>query len=206
LTPYLHGDELRRRLVSNLDAFEPATGPPPAGTVAAVAIALAAKPAGEACFLLTVRSSALRNHSGQYALPGGRADDPETVEEAALRELEEELRPTAAFEVLGRLDAFSTRSGFLMVPLVTWCADPELTLDPNPDEVAAAHFVPLADLDTPGYPAWVEMDGARVIRMAILDGFIHAPTAAILYQFREVALRGRTVRVSEEEEPRFGWW
>jgi 8-oxo-dGTP pyrophosphatase MutT (NUDIX family) len=203
--PYVHGGELRSRMESNLDAFEPAMGPPPAGAVAAVAIAIVANPAGEACFLLTVRSRALRNHSGQHALPGGRAGDSETVEEAALRELEEELRPSAAFEVLGRLDTFSTRSGFLMVPFVTWCADPALTLDPNPDEVAAAHFVPLADLDTPGYPAWVVIEGVRVIRMAVLDGFIHAPTAAILYQFREVALHGRTVRVADEREPRFAW-
>ena len=170
-----------------------------------MAIAVVAGPGGEACFLLTRRSSSLKNHAGQYALPGGKADPGETIEETALRELDEELRPSAGFEALGGLDAFATRSGFLLAPVVAWCAEPGLVLDPNPNEVASAHLVPLAQLDTSGNPAWVEIEGARVIRMQVLGRWIHAPTGAILYQFREVALHGRTVRVDDAGEPGFAW-
>ena len=45
--------------------------------------------AERAGYLLTTRTSKLRHHSSQRAFPGGRLDDGETVEEAALRELEE---------------------------------------------------------------------------------------------------------------------
>jgi len=58
-----------------------------------------------ACFLLTRRASKMSRHSGQYALPGGRVDSGESIEAAALRELEEELGiPATAATVVGRLD------------------------------------------------------------------------------------------------------
>ena len=34
---------------------------------------------------------------------------------------------------------------------------------------------------------------------------IHAPTAAILYQLREVAFRGSGTRVAHSEQPVFAW-
>jgi 8-oxo-dGTP pyrophosphatase MutT (NUDIX family) len=207
IMPYKHDEDLRRRLERNLGAFQLAPEASSSPRVAAAAaIAVVAGPAGQACFLLTVRSSSLKNHAGQFALPGGKSGPGETIEETALRELDEELRPSADFEVLGRLDPFATHSGFLLAPVVAWCGDPVLALDPSPDEVAAAHFVPLSQLDTPGYPAWVDIAGTRVMRMQVLGSFIHAPTGAILYQFREVALHGRTVRVAGEGEPNFAWW
>ncbi len=45
---------------------------------------------------------------------------------------------------------------------------------------------------------------ARVIRFRHAGDFIHAPTAALIYQFREV-LAGRDTRVSELEQPVFAW-
>lgn len=43
-----------------------------------------------------------------------------------------------------------------------------------------------------------------MVRLALNGGHIHAPTAAMVYQFREV-LAGRTTRVHDLEQPRFAW-
>jgi hypothetical protein len=34
---------------------------------------------------------------------------------------------------------------------------------------------------------------------------IYAPTAAFLYQFREVVIKGRETRVLHYDQPRFAW-
>jgi hypothetical protein len=44
-----------------------------------------------------------------------------------------------------------------------------------------------------------------VLLMPVGQGWIASPTGAILYQFREVALRGRNIRVSHYEQPYFAW-
>ena len=41
--------------------------------------------------------------------------------------------------------------------------------------------------------------------MPLAGSKIHAPTAAVLYQFREVALAGRDTRVAHLEQPVFAW-
>jgi 8-oxo-dGTP pyrophosphatase MutT (NUDIX family) len=67
----------------------------------------------QAEILLTIRSSCLRQHPGQCAFPGGRIDDGESVEQAALREPEEEVGlKVDSSEILGCLDDYATRSGF----------------------------------------------------------------------------------------------
>lgn len=160
-----------------------------------------------AALVLTRRAGKLRNHAGQWALPGGRLDAGESAEQAALRELHEEvglqLDPSA---VLGRLDDFSTRSGFVMTPVVVWagCARGMVA---NPDEVASIHRIAVSEFLRPDAPILEPMEGSThpVLRMPIGDKWIAAPTAAILYQFREVCLLGRQTRVAHFEQPMFAW-
>jgi 8-oxo-dGTP pyrophosphatase MutT (NUDIX family) len=162
---------------------------------------------GGAAFLLCRRPSKMRRHAGQWALPGGRLDGGETPLDAALRELEEELGLRLdADNVVGRLDDYVTRSGFVITPLVLWCdADPPL--EPNPDEVFAVYRVGLQAL-LDGEPRFVSIPESErpVIQVPLGNDLIHAPTGAILYQFREVALRGRIgARIDHLEEPVFAW-
>ena len=127
--------------------------------------------------------------------------------EAALRETHEEIGLLlTAEDVLGQLDDFPTRSGFRMSPVVVW-AEPGQTLRPNPAEVEQLHVVPLAELEKPEVPVLREIPESDrpVLSIPILDTLVHSPTAAILYQLREVALAGRHTRVAHYEQPLFAW-
>ncbi len=205
--PHVFDATLRARIGSNLASFERQILPDPTLRPAAVALVITANEHNEACFLITRRSARLRHHSRQFALPGGRLDGNETVIEAAIRETHEEigLRVKPA-DVLGQLDDFATRSGFRMSPIVVW-AEPGQPLRPNPDEVEQLFVVPLADLDKPEVPVLREIPESDrpVLSIPILDTLVHSPTAAILYQLREVALAGRHTRVAHFEQPVFAW-
>ena len=162
---------------------------------------------GGAAFLLCRRPSKMRRHAGQWALPGGRIDGGETPLDAALRELEEELGlRLKAQSVVGWLDDYATRSGFVITPLVLWCdADPPL--EPDPDEVLAVYRVGLQAL-LDGEPRFIPIPESErpVVQVPLGNDLIHAPTGAILYQFREVALRGRIGERNDHlEEPVFAW-
>ncbi|OSC28484.1 coenzyme A pyrophosphatase [Mycobacterium vulneris] len=148
------------------------------------------------------RAPGLRRDPGQYALPGGRSEPGEDVIATGLRELAEETGIVLQRQdVLGRLDDYVTRSGYLMSTIVCW-ADGHPTVQPNPDEVANAYFVPLADLlVTPRFPQDPET-AMRLIEFPLLGIVIHAATGAVLYQFAEVVLRGRATRVAAIVEPR----
>lgn len=205
--PHVFEAKLRARIVSNLASFERQLQPDSALRPAAVALIITANEDNEACFLITRRTAGLRHHGGQFALPGGRLDSGETIVEAALRETFEEigLRLTPA-DVLGQLDDFATRSGFRMSPVVVW-AEPGQTLRPNPAEVDQLHVVPLAELEKPEVPVLraIPESDRPVLSIPILDTLVHSPTAAILYQLREVALAGRHTRVAHYEQPVFAW-
>ena len=177
---------------------------------AAVAFTILNEDSGSAAsFLLTRRSKHLRRHGGQYALPGGRLDGNESALEASLRELQEEIGiDVSENEVLGFLDDYETRSGFVITPVVVWAGERN-ELHPDPNEVASVFRVPLADLKSPKIPVLEKLaeSGTRVLS-APLDSIGHrvfAPTAAFLFQFREVALFGRHTRVAHFDQPKFAW-
>ncbi len=161
-----------------------------------------------AALVLTRRSSRLRKHAGQWAFPGGRVDDGESVEETAMREMSEEigLHLTPA-HILGRLDDFVTRSGFRITPVVFWAGAIE-AFAPNPDEVESVHRIPVHEFlreDAPMLDHDEGEDEAPVLRMPVGDDWIAAPTAAIIYQFREVCVLGRDTRVAHYDQPKFAW-
>jgi 8-oxo-dGTP pyrophosphatase MutT (NUDIX family) len=203
------GDATRRNIAARCAAFTrlPAGEPATRLKRAAVAIALTdADQAVETALLLTLRAADLRAHGGQWALPGGRCDEGETPIVAALRELREELGLEVGDDhVLGLLDDYPTRSGYLITPVVVWTAA-RAALLPNPQEVAAVHRIALGAIeraDAFDFTAIPEST-RRVIRFHHDGGLIHAPTAALIYQFREV-LAGRDTRVADLEQPVFAW-
>jgi 8-oxo-dGTP pyrophosphatase MutT (NUDIX family) len=174
---------------------------------AAVAIALSGTDeTSEAAVLLTRRASSLRSHRAQWALPGGRCDAGETPPQAALRELHEELGLALENDsVLGVLDDYPTRSGYLITPVIVWAKAAQAIL-PNPDEVASVHQIVLGTIEREGAFDFVTIPEStrQVIRFHYEDRLIHAPTAAMIYQFREL-LAGRQTRVDELEQPVFAW-
>ncbi len=214
-------DELKAKISKNLENFSRDASQDPDNRLAAVAIVETDVGPGtdlpgiadsdgwstQAALMLTRRSQALRNHPGQWAFPGGRVDPGETLVETALRELREEVHVDLGEEcVLGCLDDFITRSGFSMTPVVVWGGE-SLVAKPSPDEVASIHRIPIDEFFRPDAPMLEPVDTSDhpVLRMPVGDDWIAAPTAALIYQFREVCMAGRETRVAHYEQPEFAW-
>ncbi len=198
---------LRERARLHLAAFDRRAHERDGLRSAAVAVVLLGDDEGRACFLLTRRAAALRDHAGQWALPGGRIEARESAERAARRELMEEVGlRLGRGSVLGLLDDYPTRSGFVITPVVVW-AGRVTEFAPSPAEVAAVHRIPLDDLEGTDRPRLLPIPESErpVIQMPVLDSWIHAPTAAVLYQLREVVLHGRATRVDHLEQPVWAW-
>jgi 8-oxo-dGTP pyrophosphatase MutT (NUDIX family) len=163
---------------------------------------------GGAAFLLCRRAARMNRHAGQWALPGGKIDQGETVESAALRELEEELGLRVdSSAVLGRLDDYGTRSGFVITPVVVWGGD-DVDLVPDPAEVAQVLRIGLHELCRPDSPRFVSIPESDrpVVQLPVGRDLIHAPTGAVLLQFRWVAVEGKAgARVNDLEQPVFAW-
>lgn len=203
-----HDDACRNALSRHLASFTPADPLPLSEGMrhAAVGLIVAAGEQGEAALLLTRRAAKLKAHAGQWALPGGRIDPGETPAEAALREAREEIGlALGADAVIGRLDDYATRSGFVITPLVAW-APADAAMTANPDEVQALYRIPLAELAADQAEFFSIPESERpVIRLPLRGRHVHAPTAAILWQFIEVALHGRATRVAHLEQPVWAW-
>lgn len=212
-------DTLRASIAERLRCFELQPLPAPGSRRAAVALAIVEEGFGaalpgipaptawsrEAAVLLTRRPTHMRNHPRQWALPGGSIDGDETPEQAALRELHEEVgMQLDESAILGRLDDFATHSGFAITPVVVW-AGAARELVPSEAEVESIHRIPLAEFmraDAPLLDA-IEDSVHPVLRMPVGDTWIAAPTAAFLYQFREWCFAGRMTRVAHFEQPLF---
>jgi 8-oxo-dGTP pyrophosphatase MutT (NUDIX family) len=209
----------RERIARNLHGFEPRRIAVGENRHAAVALAVVEEGLGAdidglvrpphwssaAALILTRRASGLRRHSGQWALPGGQVDAGESIEQAALRELAEEVGlHVAASEVLGTLDDFTSRSGFVISPVVVW-AGAAAQLQANPDEVAGIHRIRIAEFMRADAPLLETTDDSArpILRMPVGRSWIAAPTAAILYQFRELCIAGRPTRVAHFDQPLF---
>jgi 8-oxo-dGTP pyrophosphatase MutT (NUDIX family) len=214
-------DRLKLYIRANLETFETRTHSKKGVQRAAVALAIVDVAHGsnayglpyhrtrqsDAALILTRRSANLKNHSGQWALPGGRRDQGEKPADTALRELSEEVGLNlAAEQVIGTLDDFTTRSGFVITPVVVWGGD-QVDLVPNPAEVASIHRIPLAEFLRKDAPLIHDSpeNSQPLILMPVGNTCIAAPTAALLYQFREVALLGKDTRVAHYEQPAFAW-
>ena len=163
--------------------------------------------AGGPAVLLTRRAAKLRDHGGQWAFPGGRVEDGEAAVDASLRELAEEVGLLCTHaDVLGRLDDYGTRSGYVISPFVIWGGgDP--TLAPDPAEVMSVHRVSFRELNRADSPRLVQIPESDrpVVQIPVGGDLIHAPTGAVLLQFRRVALEGKNERVSHLEQPVFAW-
>jgi 8-oxo-dGTP pyrophosphatase MutT (NUDIX family) len=169
---------------------------------AAVALVVLHDRDGRPCMPMFVRAAGLARHPGQFALPGGKLDRREGPESAAIRELREELDLTVDDgAVLGSLDDFDTRSGFTITPVVIWGGEKVADLNPSPHEVARLFLLPLAELRSAVVGA--RRGNSRAFCLELPWGPIYAPTAAILYQFSEVALDGRSTRVNDFYQPPF---
>lgn len=136
---------------------------------AAVVIAWVSRADGDHV-LLTQRADTLRHHAGQVAFPGGRIDAGETAEQAAHREMHEELMiEPSAFDVWGFLPSLLTITGYRVYPVVgRLSAHHQAT--PAPSEVAAVFEVPLAHLHSS------ENRRSRTVR--------HGADAIVMYEYQ----------------------
>ncbi|MBF6131340.1 CoA pyrophosphatase [Nocardia brasiliensis] len=174
--------------------------------------------------VIVIRRAYQGRNAGQWGLPGGRIDPGETAEQAVLRELHEELGMTAtSTDLVGLLDDFPAASGFAITPFIAALPD-AAELTPNPSEVHSVHLVNLDRLADDDVPHWVSRqhavpqpelrdepepvaaaDDVRLLQMRLgPDMTIHAPTGALLWQFREIILLGRdhdSARVSDFTQP-----
>ncbi len=213
-------DEVRARLASFARRLAPL---PETSALHRAAVALAVTEAGfgadlpglpmhagwsdDAALILTRRAGSLRRHGGQWALPGGRVDAGESAEQAALRELAEEVDlHLDSDRVLGRLDDYATRSGYVITPVVVWAGRAD-RMRINEAEVASIHRIGLDEFLRSDAPM---LEASRhgphpVLRMPVGSGWIAAPTAAVIYQFCEVCLNGRETRVAHFDQPDFAW-
>ena len=197
--PELHGDDPLPATEAEVAAIPGTDGLSLTGSVAGTA--------GGAAVVLTRRATSMRAHAGQWALPGGRLDPGESALDGALRELHEELRLELRPDALmGMLDDYPTRSGYVITPVVLW-AGGQTQVDPDPREVRSVHRVAFGELcraDSPRFVAIPESD-RPVVQIPIGGDLIHAPTGAVLLQFRRVAIEGVNERVDQYEQPVFAW-
>jgi 8-oxo-dGTP pyrophosphatase MutT (NUDIX family) len=195
----------RAEIAANMARFDRVESAATGLRLASVTVCVVGEP-DRLSLVITKRAPRLRSHAGQWALPGGSRDPGETIEDAALREMAEEtgleLGPDA---VLGLLDDYVTRSGYLISPVVVWGGPASPAMRRQAAEVAQIHVIPLADFDVEPRLLRIPESDFPVIQLPLLGRYLHAPTAAVIYQFCRIGLHGETVRVAHFEQPVFAW-
>jgi 8-oxo-dGTP pyrophosphatase MutT (NUDIX family) len=199
-TPLPTGDALRTLIQRHLAAFDRREA---GAELRRAAVAVTLLDLDTTPSVLVLKRAARGLNPGQWALPGGKLEPGEDAVAAALRELAEEAGVHAAPDtVAGRLDDYVTDSGFCITPVVVLApagARPER----NEREIQSLHPVALTRLLAPHVPRWQPLPGGeRLLQMPLRhDMVVHAPTGAILLQFREVALRGAELRIADLVQP-----
>jgi 8-oxo-dGTP pyrophosphatase MutT (NUDIX family) len=189
---------IRDQIAENLRAFERVESASTL-TPAAVAIVLLLE-AGIPSVPIFQRPLDMSRHAGQMALPGGKVHPGEGVVECAMREVHEELGlVTDSSDVLGLLDDFDTRSGFTITPVVIWSGADAREVQPSRSEVLRLFVIGVPELRETAASAGTSHE----FSMRFQHVEVFAPTAAILYQFSEVALDGRSCRVADFYQPPF---
>ena len=195
----------RAEIAAALQQFRPRRCEVGNTSAAAVAIAIGGREFDRR-MLLTKRLDRMRAHPGQFALTGGRIDPGESAEEACVRELREELGlRVVESEIIGRLDDYPTRSGYTITPFVVWVGDRLDMVAPSVGEVDIVFEVAATELDTDARFVAIAESPRPVVQWPFRDSLVHAPTGAIVHQFREVVLHGRHTRVAHFEQPVFAW-
>lgn len=192
--------DLRTAISRNLNRFERRASPQPL-IPAAVAVVLL-EDRGAPSLPIFQRTLRMSRHAGQMALPGGKVHGGEDAFECALRELHEELGLAVdRSDVLGALDDFDTRSGFTITPVVVWSGASVRALRPSASEVGELYLIGASELRAAVTAARPGASPSFSLRLPRVEVF--APTGAILYQFSEVALDGRSCRVADFYQPPF---
>ena len=143
-------------------------------------------------FPLTQRAEYAGAHSGQISLPGGKAEDGETIEQTALREGKEEIgvQPTE-IEVIGRLSEFYViPSNFMVTPVVAFQRSKPIFI-PDPVEVVRVLEGNLEDLLRDDAVKVKEILAARIYSLSaphflIQNEIVWGATAMMLNELRTV--------------------
>ncbi len=160
---------------------------------AAVLVALVDRPE-ELTVLFTQRTAHLAHHAGQVSFPGGHLEPNDGgPEETALRETEEEIGlHRSQVTVIGHLDTYITRTGFIVTPVVG-IVDPPFDIRPDPHEVADVFEVPLAFLLDPDNHQRCNAEFEGVVRyfyaMPYGERYIWGATAGMLVNLYEILCR-----------------
>lgn len=168
-----------------------AATPPPQARIAAVLVLLRETDEGPSV-VITRRRRDLRSHPGQLSFPGGRIEEGETVEVAALREADEEVGLRAdSVEVVGPGPAFYIPpSRFWVVPVLARWTAPH-ALEENPWEVDEILHVPIAHLLDPARWRHTPLSiGTSAWAWQLDDDLLWGATAVVMALLLDTALAG----------------